>query len=410
MFRYTILAFVLLLQATLYVRARLWLRDRFPRWRAAPIGLTALFILFNAAMTAVLLFRPRVAEFPGWFVALAVHPFYIWHGATLILGLIVLCGILLSLPFKGTRWLLGVLPGIGPRVRTLEARPAVQRFDASRRLFIRRGMYGLTAASFGGAGYGVLQERSSFEFTRVRLVLPELPPALDGFVIGMVSDIHSSAFMTKEDMDEYVKALLSLNADLLVLPGDFVNSMTDEVYPFAESFSALHAPCGVFGVMGNHDFFAQNPERVAREVNDCGVRILRQEHVVIEKNGASMALVGIDDTGRSDRARGLMQTALGNAPSGVIRVLLCHRPYFLDQAAAENIHVVLSGHTHGGQVVFGRFGEVTITPAQLASRYIWGVYRRGNTHMFVSRGIGTVGLPMRINCPPEVAVITLTRT
>jgi uncharacterized protein len=98
---------------------------------------------------------------------------------------------------------------------------------------------------------------------------------------------------------------------------------------------------------------------------------------------------------------------MGHTPLAIPRILLCHRPYYLKTASEKNIDLVLSGHTHGGQVVFGRFGDVVIAPSRLASRYVAGKYRMGNTHMYVSRGIGTVGLPIRINCPPEITMITL---
>jgi predicted MPP superfamily phosphohydrolase len=106
----------------------------------------------------------------------------------------------------------------------------------------------------------------------------------------------------------------------------------------------------------------------------------------------------------------MMETAARSIVTQGPRILLCHRPYFLKQAADQGIDLVLSGHTHGGQVVFGRFGDLTLTPARLASPYVWGPYSLGAAQMFVSRGIGTVGLPMRINCPPEIALIILKRT
>ncbi|HTY58641.1 MAG TPA: metallophosphoesterase, partial [Bacteroidota bacterium] len=246
-----------------------------------------------------------------------------------------------------------------------------------------------------------------FDITEARITVTGLPPQLEGFTIGLISDIHSSSFMTKKQMDGYCAGVMGLGTDLIVVPGDFVNSQTEEVYPFAESFSALHAPSGVYGVMGNHDFYAPDPERVAREVDGCGVRLLRNDSVIIQKNGARLALIGIDDVGRSDRALAHMQSASRGVPDGLPRVLLCHRPYFVDEAASTGMDVVLSGHTHGGQIVLGHIGGVTITPAALASPYIWGKYSRGRTQMYVSRGIGTVGLPMRINCSPEITRITL---
>jgi len=410
MFRITMLAIVLGLQLLLYLIARRWLRGRFPARPRLQYLLAVPFILFNGAMTWVLLARPKIGAFSPWFITLAVNPFYIWHGATLILGVVVLAGLLIALPFKGLRMLLRVIPRVGPRIRSMEATPPAQKFDAGRRTFIRRGLTGLTAASFGGAAYGVLAGKSDLEYTRTGFVIPGLPEEFNGFTIGMVSDVHSSAFMTKTDMDVYVQGLLSLRADLIVVPGDFVNAMTDEVYPFAESFSALHAPFGVYGVMGNHDYFARDPERVAREVDGCGVRLLRNDNVLLRKGASTLTLMGLDDVGRPDRAASFMQTASKNIATPGPRILLCHRPYFLRQAAEQGIDLVLSGHTHGGQVVFGRFGDMTITPARIASEYVWGPYRLGAAQMFVSRGIGTVGIPMRINCPPEIAVITLTRT
>lgn len=409
MFRIVILIIVLGLQALLFLRARAWQKTHYPRLRFVRVALVVLFTFFSGAMAAVLLFRPRVMEFPDWFTFIAVNPFYIWHGATLMLGLVVLAGLVISLPFRGARWLLRVTPGIRSTWKKVEDHPGVQHFDASRRVFLRRSMYGLTAASFGGSAYGVLTEKSSMEFTRRRVAIRELPAEFEGFTIGMISDVHSSAFMTKVDMDEYVRALNVLKTDLIVIPGDFVNSMVDEVYPLAESFGALKAPHGVYGVLGNHDFYSGDPDRVTREINDCGVTVLRNDHAVIRKGSGVLTLLGVDDAGRSDRAAALMETAGRNSPATGTTVLLCHRPYFLEQAAGRNVDLMLSGHTHGGQIVLGRLGGLSLTPAQLASPYVWGMYGHGETQMFVSRGIGTVGLPMRINCPPEVVVLTLTR-
>jgi uncharacterized protein len=339
--------------------------------------------------------------------ALLARPFYIWAGATIGLGLAILAGIIIASPLRLAAFLLGRLPWTAPGFRRMKENPAVVRFDETRRAFLLRGMEGLTAVSFAGATYGVFAGRSGYELTEASIPVRGLPPPLDGFTIGLVSDVHSSSFMTKKQMDGYCAALMSLGTDLIVVPGDFVNSQTEEVYPFAESFSVLHAPCGVYGVLGNHDFYAPDPDRVAREVDACGVRLLRNDSVIIGKNGARFALLGIDDVGRSDRATSHMQSASRGVPDALPRVLLCHRPYFLEEAASMGMDLVLSGHTHGGQIVLGRIGPVVLTPAAIASPYIWGKYSRGRTQMYVSRGIGTVGLPMRINCPPEVTRITL---
>ncbi len=366
-----------------------------------------LFIFFNAIFLVIVLQRPRVVAFPEWVEIVGMYPFYIWYGATFFLGIAILVAFLIKLPFKIIMWVSTRFSRVRARIRLVRRKPAFQEFDASRRIFLRRSMYTLTAVSFGGTAYGALVERNHPELTTAEFPIASLSPALDGFTIALVSDVHSSIFMTKREMDAYVALLNSMSADLIVVTGDFVNSLTDEVYPFAEAFSALRAPYGVYGVMGNHDFFASNPELVAREVNDCGVRLLRNDRVTIARGGAAFTLLGVDDTGSAELTANKIRIAKGPSAESLPQVLLCHRPYFLPQAAEQRIDLMLSGHTHGGQVVLGSLGKTIITPALLASPYIWGKYFRDNTAMYVSRGIGTVGLPVRINCPPELTRIVL---
>jgi predicted MPP superfamily phosphohydrolase len=409
MFRLTIFFIVTLLQFLFYTRARRWVRTRFPGRAKAQKFLIALFGLFSVGLVTALFLGSATSLLPRWILPLLARPFYIWEGATLALGLAILVGIFVALPFRLAGATLSRFPLTAPVFHRVAQHPSVVRFDASRRAFLFRGMEGLTVVSFGAATYGVFTGRFGFEFTEITIPVHDLPPQLDGFTIGLVSDVHSSTFMTRKQMDGYCRALMSLGTDLIVVPGDFVNSQTEEVYPFAESFSALHAPSGVYGVMGNHDFYAPDPDRVAREVDACGVRLLRNDNVIIGKNGARFALLGIDDVGRPDRALSHMRSAARGIPDGLPRVLLCHRPYFIDEAAAMGMDLVLSGHTHGGQIVLGNIGPVVLTPAAIASPYIWGKYSRGGTQMYVSRGIGTVGLPMRVNCPPELTKITLRR-
>jgi predicted MPP superfamily phosphohydrolase len=270
-------------------------------------------------------------------------------------------------------------------------------------------MYGLTATAFGSTTYGLLSASPAMEVTRQVIQIRNIPPSFEGATIGVVSDIHSSPSMTKESMDVYVKELMGLNPDLIVVTGDFVNSQTEEVLPFAEAFGALKAPLGVYGVMGNHDFYTSRPEFVAREVTKCGIELLRNEGVTLQRGADSIALLGIDDTGRPEHASSMMAAARQGAPRPDTSLLLSHRPYFLAEASARNVDLMISGHTHGGQIVFARLGDISITPAQLFSPYVWGKYTKGNTQMFVTRGIGTVGLPVRMNCPPELVLLTLTR-
>ncbi len=407
MFRILIPTLVLVIQFVLYVRARNWLREKFPARRALQRTLAGIFFVMNAAFLYVAIARPRPSELDPWFLYSAAYPFFVWHGATLFIGLIVLLTMLVKSPFKLVFALLKRIPLTQRKIATLQARPAFQSFDASRRTFLRSGMYGLTAASFGASAYGMFIEKSQHEIIDVAFALRNLPLQLHGFTIALISDIHSSINMLKDEMAKYVSIVNSLQCDLILVTGDFVNSQTEEVYPFAEAFSNLSAAHGVFGVMGNHDFFAPKSEIVAREVDACGVKLLRDQHVLIKKNGGAFYLGGVDDIGNAKRAEQALDVAFRNSPLHIPKIAMIHRPYFLQQAADAKLDLVLSGHTHGGQVVLAKFGNATIAPASLASRYVWGKYAINKTQMYVNRGIGTVGLPIRLNCPPEITKITL---
>ncbi len=407
MFRYVIPTLLLSIQLLLYIRTRNWIKQKFPNAKWQHWVVAGLFIAFNIALIYVLVVRPRPSEYSTWFRYFAAYPFFIWHGSTLFIGLILLISLLVKLPFKLLAKGLKFIKPVQKNIDALQARPAYQSFDASRRVFIRRSMYTLTAASFGASAYGMFIGKHRHEIVKVMFPIRNLPPQLHGFTITMLSDVHSSVNMRKPEMDEYVSAANALHSDMIVVTGDLVNSLVEEAYPFAEAFSELKAPHGVFGVLGNHDFFTREPDTVSRIVDDCGVKLLRNDRVLINKSGGQLYLLGIDDIGSAFRSDERIGISLKNASLDIPKVLMIHRPYYLQQAADRNIDLVLSGHTHGGQVVLASFGKMVIAPASLASQYVAGKYKIGNTHMYVNRGIGTVGLPIRLNCPPEITRITL---
>ena len=282
----------------------------------------------------------------------------------------------------------------------------IDTFSSSRRSFIQKGIFGISAYSFIGAT-PEMEENSICDIRRKTITIPHLPDEFKGFTIGMMSDIHSSTFMNKDDMNEYVQMMNGLETDLIVVTGDFVNSQTEEVYPFAEAFSNLKSPNGVYGCLGNHDFFAKDVERVAKEVDGCGVKLLRNDAVKIQMGNSFFNLIGVDDIGRNADPNDYMTRALAFAKNDQPKIMLCHKPYFFEQAKDLGIDLTLSGHTHGGQIVFGVINNMPISLSALFSKYISGLYTIGQSHLYVNNGIGFTGLPIRINCPPELTVITL---
>jgi len=269
------------------------------------------------------------------------------------------------------------------------------------RLTRRAALKGVLAATVGAvtgtATYGVGYERHRLGVTEATLPVSGLPPALEGTRIALLTDIHHSALVGPDDVQKAVQLALAQRPDLIVLGGDYV-TFGDRAFvsPVAELLAPLHAPHGVFAILGNHDDDKEMPAALARN----RFTVLKDQRTRITLRGEALELAGIRFWTRrpADVAR-----VLRNAHDTVL--LLAHDPRRLTEASELNVPAVLSGHTHGGQVVVPGFGAI----AKARFPILEGVGVRDNTSIFVSRGIGTVYVPVRINCPPEVALITLSR-
>jgi predicted MPP superfamily phosphohydrolase len=211
----------------------------------------------------------------------------------------------------------------------------------------------------------------------------------------MLTDIHRSRWVSHDDVVRAAALLMAERPDLIVLGGDYV-TWGDRRYvrPSAEALASLTAPCGVFGILGNHDDDHDMPAALARN----GVEMLRDARTRVTIRGTALDLVGVRFW--TKRQMDIAALLRGAAPA---TILLAHDPRRLTEATALNVPLVLSGHTHGGQVVLPIVGPVAAQKFPVVA----GVGRRGGTTMFVSRGVGTVYVPIRVNCPPEVAVLTL---
>lgn len=246
----------------------------------------------------------------------------------------------------------------------------------------------------GTSGYGYLYGRHALEVTRTALRVVGLPPALAGLRIGLLTDLHRSRWVSHEDVSHAVRALMNERPELIILGGDFVTwGNRQYVELSAEALAPLSAPHGVFGILGNHDDDHDMPAALAAR----GVQMLKDVRTRMSVRGTDIDLIGIRYWTR--RAADIASLARGAA----FPILLAHDPRRLTEAADLNVPLVLSGHTHGGQVVLPLVGAVA------AQKYpvIAGIGRRAQTTMFVSRGVGTVYVPVRVNCPPEAAVLTL---
>ena len=262
-----------------------------------------------------------------------------------------------------------------------------------RRTFLRVLTAGGVGVIVGGASWG-LRERLQMSVTRATLPVQGLPAAFAGFKIALLTDLHRSGLVPAELIAEAVNVTMRERPDLVVLCGDYITHFdTRFAGPVAEQLGTLAAPAGVIAVLGNHDDDRVVPAALTRH----GIRVLREDRLRLTMGGESVDFIGISYwTKGGARIAPLIDSA-------ALPLLVAHDPRRLTEAHGLKMPLLLSGHTHGGQVALPPFGPAN----RFRYPIVAGTLRRDHTTLFVSRGIGTIYLPIRINCPPEVAILTL---
>ncbi len=239
--------------------------------------------------------------------------------------------------------------------------------------------------------------------------LQRWPERLNGFTVAVLSDFHYDPIFSVHPLRAAIAMVNNLHPDLIALTGDFVtvSSIGDEAKgalaaePCASLLRQMSAPHGLWAVMGNHDD-ATDPEHVTRALQAQNIQVLANQSQPIEQDGARFWLAGVNDV--MNGAADLSKTMHG-VPASEAVILLAHEPDFADEAAKSPIDLQLSGHSHGGQIRIP-FLPPLYLPA-LAKKYVWGTYQVGPLMLHTSAGLGTIGVPMRLNCPPEITLLTL---
>jgi predicted MPP superfamily phosphohydrolase len=265
----------------------------------------------------------------------------------------------------------------------------------SRRVFLKYLGAAAIGGATGGAAHGFLYERHHIELTRGTFPVAGLPEALRGVRLGILTDIHRSQTVSHEMVATAVDMLMAEKPDLIVLGGDYV-SWRDHRYmhPAAEALAPLSAPHGVIAILGNHDDDRDMPAALAAK----GFAVLKDARTRLTIRGEAIDFAGVRFW--TYKVADIAHVMRGTLPHAI---LLAHTPKRLMEAQQLAIPAVISGHTHGGQIVLPGVGPIAAREFPV----IAGIAQRAGTTIFVSRGIGTVYVPVRINCPPEVAVLTL---
>ena len=241
----------------------------------------------------------------------------------------------------------------------------------------------------------------SIEVSLHRIRLAGLPDSFRGFRIVQVSDIHHGLYFPLRAVAEAIELANSLDADLVALTGDFVTYSRAYIEPVAALLGQLRARYGLYAVLGNHDFRV-GADELERGLRHQGIEVLRNRNTTLYRRGESVCLAGVDDYGYGADVDRALQGVSPDAPT----ILLAHNPRLVPAAARHGVGLVLSGHTHGGQVHLPVVGNVYgRRPDQLRFKRGWG--KLGATQVYVSRGVGTVVLPFRLNCPAEIPHLEL---
>ena len=389
-------------QALIY----LYLRERLPdpaRPRQAQLVHRALALLFIAFNLPSVLVAQRVL-FGGsvWGVGRLpfTGPWIAWH----LLGWIFSALVTLYIVGRAV-WRTG-----GRLLRRPRDRQSVSPTDRllSRRRFLARATYAYAGAGAALSGSGIWSAYRLPEVTRRTLVFPDLPPGLDGLTLLHLSDLHAGIHLGEDKMQEIVALANGLRPDLIVQTGDMIDISRSYIPPYVHAFRELSAPLGVVTVLGNHDRYTGERE-VIRACRDAGQVFVQNGCHVVERNGATLALLGIDDPHSwtvDDPQADDVDAARRAAPPDAFPVLLAHRPGAWDAAAPRGIPLTLAGHIHGGQLYVPLIGW---SVGRLITKYVMGHFQRGNSQLYVSRGIGVVGIPIRVFTPPEIEVFELRR-
>ena len=280
----------------------------------------------------------------------------------------------------------------------------------TRRQFLATSALGATGLAAIGAG-ALYHDTTDLKITRLEVFLRRLPSRFDGLRIVQLSDFHYDRYVDVRVITSAVQAANQLQPDVVVLTGDFVTQgpftgeydppSARDAEPCSQILSRLRSRLGIFAVLGNHDYYT-DPNAVAEILRSRGFHMLRNQSFAVEQDGARLWMAGVNDVvaGADD-----LELALQKIPSTEAVILLAHEPDFADWVPPGRVDLQLSGHSHGGQIVLPVIGPPYLPP--LARKYPWGLRRLGPLTLYTNRGVGTITLPLRFNCPPELTLFTL---
>jgi len=430
-FRWPLFILFLLTNSLVYLAMRgavcYWVRQEEKRRRAL-WGLHLVLFLLNLPLIAFFIRRLDLAllRIPTWVLEIVFYPSTAWL-ATIIAFFLV----------AGP---LALLWGLVRAVRTLGRSRGPEHpshasgggADLSRRGFLAGSAGLLVPGMYAVAAYGTYGNMGDLDISPERAIpIPDLPRSLDGLSIVQISDLHAGPYIRDKELRHIAALVNGLRPDLIVITGDILDWNLSSLPDAVSGLQGLQSSLGTFAVLGNHDIYADQYSftkehrggvEIAKGMASIGIRTLRNEVVELGEGPDRMALLGLDWLSpnpsspnfyryQQEETRRQLRRMSEQVAPGIPKVLMAHHPDTFSDAIPYEIGLTLSGHTHGGgQVLLGTWNGVPLGIALLRFKYLSGLYQEQGLSLYVNRGIGYLGIPIRINCPPEISRFRLTST
>jgi uncharacterized protein len=368
-----------------------------------------LFIIAAALVAGPVLLRLLRERVPKW-VLMALRMLII-AGSILLIGGVATILLQAAENNLGFRWMLvggiafgwagSVILAVGLGYLLVRIPPPVVPV---RRQLLAVASAAAMAAPAAALGYGMFIGRRQFQLREVDLPLPGLAPDLDGLRIAHLSDIHLSPFLSRAELQWCVDMANETRPHLAAVTGDLITGVRDSIDDCLKELRRLRTDAGVFGCNGNHERYIRAEAYTAERAARLGMKFLRGEQTSLTFGSTAVNIAGVDHQGTKwnfGRTNGLLRP-------GEFNLLLNHNPVLFPSIAKQGWDVTLSGHMHGGQINV-ELANANWNLARFATPYVYGTYRERNSSIYVTRGIGTIGMPVRLGAPPEVALIRLRR-
>jgi predicted MPP superfamily phosphohydrolase len=385
--------------AQVYLLGKLYRRIRRsplrPRTRQVLFAaMCAFFVLMYIPYPLRLIYRWPEQEVSPVVLYGLLYPFSLWGIISVSTFLLVGVADLVTAALR--------LRGHLPYAHAMPNNPLADPASATRREFLRWTVGTVALSPAGVFTYGAAIGKERYEIVQHTVSLPRLSPSLEGLRIVQLTDIHVGNFMKQAKLEWYVRAANELNPDIIALTGDFIGSSPHFIRACAAALEKLDARHGVFACLGNHDHWV-GAQHIAEALHAAGVHVLRNEGRTLSVRGALLNIAGVDDPwrGQTDFDRALLMIE-PNTPT----IMLCHQPDLFPALVRRGVELTLAGHYHGGQVKLQFLGRA-VSPAHFVSQFVEGLYVQGRSQLYVSRGIGITGPPVRLNATPEITLLHL---